>query len=184
MSGQQFAIVKKETTANPNKWLFSFADLISLILTFFILIFSMADPIQLTNEYTNSYNSPIAMQEDNKSSKIALTKEHGAVDNDYLLSIIKNKIANDDGMRRLNVKIIDGKLTIYAHKNSFGPKAIQAMYDSIAPLSSATSIVAKNLEEARAVAYKLNKLGLTDNLTYSLDKNLQNNIKIIIYPRF
>lgn len=184
MSAQQFEITKKKVTDNPNKWLFSFADLISLILTFFILIFSMAEPIQLTNQYTEGYNSPIAMQKDINGSKIRLAQIDDTIDNQYVESIIRNKIANENEMRKLNVKIIDDKLTIYAHKNIFTPEAIQAIYDTITPLSSATAVVAGRLAEARAVAYKLNNVGMTENLSYSEDKNLQNNVKIIVYPKF
>jgi hypothetical protein len=37
---------------------------------------------------------------------------------------------------------------------------------------------------ARDVAYKLQKLGMSGDIGYYEDKNLQNKIEIVIYPQF
>jgi len=179
-----FDFPKRERPAANNRWLMSFADLLSLILTFFVMLYSMTDPIQINTKPSKNYNSAVEFKDGGKDAKIALENPLATVDNGYIESVIRDKIIHDDGMKKLHVKIINDKLTVYADKTSYTDQTIKALYDTITPLSSVTGVVASDLATARDVAHKFNKLGMTDNLTYFEDNNLQNNVKILIYSKF
>ena len=174
----------KPSAGSSNRWLMSFADLLSLILTFFVMLYSMTDPVQIVPKPTKNFNSTVEFQDNGKGSQIQLQTQPGNVDNEYMESVIRDKITHDNDMRKLYVKIIDDKLTIYTGMDNLTDATIKALYDTISPLKSATGIVADNIDDARAVAYKFNKIGMTENLAYFEDNNLQNNVKILVYPKY
>lgn len=181
---QHFEIVKKPSTDNPNRWMFSFADLLSLILTFFILIFSMADPIQLTNQYRKDFNSPVAFQDGSKESQITIASDQNVIDSDYLALIIKDKTRKDDGMKAFQISTSDESLILTTNKTSINDLSIQAIYDSFKPLPCKISVVANSYENSRAIAQKLHDIGLNENLSYFRDKQLGDDVKVIVYPKF
>lgn len=175
---------RAKPASSNNRWLISFADLISLILTFFVMLYSMTDPVQIIPKPTKKFNSSIEFEESGKNSQVKLQTQPGNVDNEYMESIIRDKIANDDDMKKLQVKIIDDKLTIYSSIDVLTDATIKAIYDTLSPLAASTGVVASNLTKARAVAYKFNKVGMEEELSYFEDNNLQNNVKILVYPKF
>ena len=143
----------------------------------------MTDPIAIVKP-SEIYNSSFNLDEESKNLKVKLASEQDNLNNEYVMDIIKHKIANDDGMKNFAVKIVDDKLSVSSPKDELTPLALKAIYDTISPLSDKTSINAKNLIDARAVAYKFQELGIKNNITYFEDNNLQNKIEIVVYPKF
>lgn len=176
-------ISKKPVEHNPNKWMLSFADLLSLVLTFFVLIFAMAEPIQFTNEYENTNNSSIAFVIGKDDSKITLEKEV-AIDNNYLQDVLTNKILNDEGMESFSTKIREGKLVIFGTNENLNDISIEALYNTIKDVEGEMRFVAKDLSTAKSVAYKFMAVGMKNHISYFANKDLQNKVEIIIYPKF
>jgi len=175
--------ISKPIYVGGSQWMVSFADLLSLILTFFVMIYSMTDPIEITKP-SEIYNSSFNFDEESKNLQVKLASEQDNMNNEYVMDIIKHKITNEDDMKNFAVKIVNDNLTVSSPKDELTPLALKAVYDTISPLSSKTSINANNLVDARAVAYKFHELGMKDNIAYFEDNNLQNKIEIVVYPKF
>ncbi len=176
-------ISKKPVEHNPNKWMLSFADLLSLVLTFFVLIFAMAKPIQFTNEYKENYNSSIQFEQGDEESQIKLAQEV-AVEDEYLLSIILNKIENDEGMEEFSAMLENDKLTLQIANKDLTEAAATALYNTIKSTASETWLIASSLGSAKKAAYLLKNTGMKRKISYYSDKSLQNIVKIIVYPKF
>lgn len=169
---------------NSQKWMLTFADLLSLILTFFVLIYSMADPIQFTNTYNEDFNSSKLFEVDNNESKIQLGIEKNVVDNSYMQNIFQNKIGNEQDLKNLKTKIDNDKFVVFASKETIDDKTLLAFYQTVKSFDNQIRIIAQDLNDSHNIAHKLQQLGMTNNLGYFEDNNLQNTIEIVIYPQF
>lgn len=183
MSAPEFAFDKKPTPKNSNQWMLSFADLLSLILTFFVLIYAMAEPVQFTNEHKEDYNSSIAFQTSEDSSQIKSAKSTVVLDNEYLSSVLENKIANDEGMKNFNVRITDDKLMVATLNDNLSDEGIAALNETIGEISSEIQIISSDIGTARDVANKFKEIGIHAKISYFEDKSLQNKVEIIVYPK-
>jgi flagellar motor protein MotB len=177
-------VAKKPVDSNPNKWLLSFADLLSLILTFFVLIYSMAEPMQFTNEHREDYNSSIAFQRGLDASQIESAQQKNVLDNTYLLGVISDKTANDDGMKGFVASIDEEELKISISRDRLNVDSAKSLFQTIDGIGGQMRFVSADLATSRDVANQFQKLGMQNPITYFEDKSLQNNIEIIIYPEF
>lgn len=184
MSHSEYIIEKKPVPDTANKWMLSFADLLSLVLTFFVLIYSMADPIQFTNKHTEDYNSSIAFQLGESPSQIKSAKQNTVVDNDYMLQVFADKSNNDEGMKKFSAKIADNNLTVQISMDNLTPSSIKAFIDTISGIDTDIRFVTQDLATSRDVANQFKNQGMENPIGYFEDKNLQNNLEIIIYPEF
>lgn len=166
------------------KWMFSFADLLSLILTFFVLIYSMADPMQLTNILKNDNNSAIALERGNEETKIKLSLPKNLIDDDYLMQVFADKIANDEGMQIFKTKTENDRFYISTKAELIKPTSTQALFETISRFDNDKKIVAGTLDIARNFALELKKYGKIENLSYFEKSELADKIEVIIYPQF
>lgn len=184
MIRSEHIIAKKPVPDNANKWMLSFADLLSLILTFFVLIYSMADPIQFTNKHKEDYNSSIAFQLGDAPSQIKSAKQQTNVDNNYMLQVFADKSNNDEGMKSFIANIVDNKLTVKIPLDNLNELAIKSFRDTITSLDATIRFVTADVATSRDVAIQFKNQGLPNPISYFEDKSLQNNLEIIIYPEF
>lgn len=111
--------VFEETKSNPNSWLVIFADLLALLLTFFVLMFSMSS-VQLSEwqalitSLSENLNPERAMIQDQDWNKVdeALVFEETALSLDYLKNIFEEKLSRDPILTRSTVTVLDDRLAI------------------------------------------------------------------------
>lgn len=109
----------EETKSNPNSWMIIFADLLALLLTFFVLMFSMSS-VQMSewqalvtslSENLNPERAKIQDQDWNKIDE-ALVFEETALSLDYLKNIFEEKLSRDPILTRSTVTVLDDRLAI------------------------------------------------------------------------
>lgn len=105
--------------AGEESWLIIFADLLSLLLTFFVLMFSMSSvqvsqweaAVKSLSENLNRSQAQI-QQEDWHNIEAALVPEKEALSLPYLKRILEDKLQYDPILRRSSVKLLDDRLAI------------------------------------------------------------------------
>lgn len=171
-----------ETESGSPQWMVSFADLLSLILTFFVLIYSMANPMQMTNIFKNQYNSVLQNESDIIFSEIEMETDSAVNSSAYLKNIFKNKIGGDKELQALGINSKDGKFFISVPFGSLTDGRIEKIADFIRPFEREKHIYASQLDNSKIIADKLERLGVSDGLGFYQKPGLQDRIDIIIYP--
>ncbi|MBL4601495.1 MAG: OmpA family protein [Emcibacteraceae bacterium] len=105
--------------SDPNGWMIIFADLLALLLTFFVLMFSMssvqvAEWEAMVSSLSENLNPARAEIQDVDWNKIdeALIFEETALSLDYLKSIFQEKLSHDPILTRSTVSVLDDRLAI------------------------------------------------------------------------
>lgn len=109
----------EEVKSNPNSWMIIFADLLALLLTFFVLMFSMSS-VQvsewqaLVTSLSENLNPERAMIGETDWNKIdeALVFEETAMNLEYLKNIFEDKLSRDPILARSTVSVLDDRLAI------------------------------------------------------------------------
>src|SRR5689334_18096908 len=80
----------------PPRWMMSFADLMSVILTFFVLIFSMSAPAAKSSaevNLTGSEEAAFSVDRGNVQTKIKTAVTDQDLSTNYIADIIKERMA-------------------------------------------------------------------------------------------
>lgn len=109
----------EESKSNPNGWMIIFADLLALLLTFFVLMFSMSS-VQVSQwqamvtSLSENLNPERAKTQDYDWNKIdeALVFEETAMSLEYLKNIFEEKLSRDPILTRSTVSVLDDRLAI------------------------------------------------------------------------
>lgn len=109
----------EENKNNPNAWMIIFADLLALLLTFFVLMFSMSS-VQvskweaLVTSLSENLNPERAKVDDFNWDKFdeALVFEETAMNLEYLKNIFEEKLSRDPILTRSTVTVLDDRLAI------------------------------------------------------------------------
>jgi len=109
----------QQQKASEESWLIIFADLLSLLLTFFVLMFSMSSvqvsqweaAVKSLSENLNRSRAQI-QQEDWHNIEAALVPEKEALSLPYLKRIFEDKLQYDPILRRSSVTLLDDRLAI------------------------------------------------------------------------
>ena len=111
--------VLEKSKSDPNSWMVIFADLLALLLTFFVLMFSMssvevAEWEAMVTSLSENLNPERAKIQDTDWNKIdeALTFEETALSLDYLKNIFEEKLSHDPILTRSTVTVLDDRLAI------------------------------------------------------------------------
>tara|TARA_R110002096_G_scaffold435927_1_gene664305 strand:+ start:69861 stop:70565 length:705 start_codon:yes stop_codon:yes gene_type:complete len=109
----------EQSKSDPNSWMVIFADLLALLLTFFVLMFSMssvqvAEWQAMVTSLSENLNPERAKIQDIDWNKIdeALTFEETALSLDYLKNIFEEKLSHDPILTRSTVTVLDDRLAI------------------------------------------------------------------------
>lgn len=109
----------EESKSNPNSWMVIFADLLALLLTFFVLMFSMSSvQVQewqaLVTSLSERLNPERAFIQEIDWNKIdeALVFEEQALNLDYLKNVFEEKLSHDPILTRSTVTVLDDRLAI------------------------------------------------------------------------
>ncbi|MCC3860820.1 OmpA/MotB family protein [Pseudemcibacter aquimaris] len=109
----------EENKSNPNSWMIIFADLLALLLTFFVLMFSMSS-VQvsewqaLVTSLSENLNPERAKIDDYDWNKIdeALILEETGMNLDYLKNVFEDKMSRNAILSRSTVTVLDDRLAI------------------------------------------------------------------------
>lgn len=110
---------KSEHEKAGESWLIIFADLLALLLTFFVLMFSMSSVqvskweavVQSLSENLNPSRAQI-QEEDWQNIEAAMVEQKEALSLTYLKKIFENKLQYDPILRRSSVTVLDDRLAI------------------------------------------------------------------------
>lgn len=116
MDNNQFT---EESKSNADSWMVIFADLLALLLTFFVLMFSMSSVEvseweALVTSLTENLNPERARIQDVDWNKVdeAMVMEEPALNLDYLKNIFEDKLSRDPILTRSTVTVLDDRLAI------------------------------------------------------------------------
>ncbi|HRW28951.1 MAG TPA: flagellar motor protein MotB, partial [Emcibacteraceae bacterium] len=108
-----------ESKSDPNSWMVIFADLLALLLTFFVLMFSMSS-VQVSEwqamvtSLSENLNPERAKIQDINWNKIdeALSYEEEGLNLEYLKNIFEEKLSHDPILTRSTITVLDDRLAI------------------------------------------------------------------------
>ncbi len=110
---------KSEDEKVGESWLIIFADLLALLLTFFVLMFSMSSVqvskwqavVESLSENLNP-NRAMIQEEDWQNIEAAMVPQKEALSLSYLKKIFEDKLQYDPILRRSSVALLDDRLSI------------------------------------------------------------------------
>ncbi len=112
-------ITIEERKSDPNTWMVIFADLLALLLTFFVLMFSMssvqvAEWQALVTSLSDNLNPERARIQEIDWDKVdeSLVLEEQALNLDYLKNVFEEKLSHDPILTRSTVTVLDDRLAI------------------------------------------------------------------------
>ncbi len=163
------------------RWILSFADLLSVILTFFVLIYSMSIPPD-HNELNRSGETDFSLKSSPPplDAKLARTDEDLATS--YLYQVITEKAKRDKDLSALKYSLAGEDIVISLNANEFTPVYERKLASFLKTIENDIRIYTGNLTFSHNVAVKLRKSGLNKNITYLENPELDSKIDIIIYP--
>lgn len=109
----------EETKSDPNTWMVIFADLLALLLTFFVLMFSMssvqvAEWQAMVTSLSEKLNPERARMQDFDWDKVdeAMVFDETALNLDYLKNVFEDKMSHDPILTRSTISVLDDRLAI------------------------------------------------------------------------
>ena len=171
----------EEPAIGRSQWMLSFADLLSLILTFFVLIFSMANPMQQTNIFSHEYDSLINQESDINFSEIKIERYDSSISTDYLEGIIKDKLLQDEILQNIGVRTDHNKLIFSVPSLQISDELMYSLSDLLRVYDKRIHVYSVNLEFSKTIAEQLQENGITDGLGFYEQQDIKDRVDVIIY---
>ncbi len=172
--------------SGPPRWMMSFADLMSVILTFFVLLFSMSVPPhskdKIDNNMSKTAEATFAVSKTEVETNIKTAKTDQGMSTNYLTDVIKNKIAISPELAKARLVPDDEKLAISIKPTEFDDAYAKGMAGILKTLDNRVAIYSVNLDQSRAVMKKLQENGLEKNISFLESQDASGKIDIVIYP--
>lgn len=120
-------------------WLLSFTDVVSLMLTFFVLIFSMSEPITerfgevmgaLSSTFHAMTGSPKSSGVETQKKNIESIETEQGLNLDYLASLIQNQLAQSKGLETVFVSRFDDRIVVSLPDTVIFPSGASGMGQS------------------------------------------------------
>lgn len=175
---------KKKQDGGPGqaKWMISFADLLSLILTFFVLIYSMAQPMQFTNIYERQYNSVVNLNPEVNFSQVKAERILNRVSSEYLMTLFEGKLSEGGAYDELSFSTKEDLFVISLDKDRVNPQVAAAVADILKNFGNQKKIVGPSLDDSYNIAQILDEKGVTEFVGFHQHDRLKDKIDIIIFP--
>ena len=177
-------LATNHVTYGPPRWMISFADLMSVILTFFVLLFSMSSPPksseELDNKLKGNSEAPYSAQSDNLKSKIKTARTDQDLSTNYLADVIENRVATYPELANSRITAGDDRLTISIAAAEFNDKFAANIAEILTSLNNRSAIYSENLDQSHAVVEKLQQSGLERNIAYFEGHDMQGKIDIVV----
>lgn len=144
-------IEKTENEASDLQWLLSFSDLLALMLTFFILLYSMKTiPQNKWQSLVHSFHKQFKSEHDTSSYMVPSFEglDHlnvqPAINLDYLKSVLESRATRNEVFATLRIDKNDDELTISMSGDTLFPKGSASLTD---PAHEVISTIANILEK-------------------------------------
>lgn len=185
MNDLGFTIPQAEQMGPP-RWMLSFADLMSVLLTFFVLLFSMSVPPesqdQKQNDLKNTGDAAFSLKTAPLDTKIKIAKTDQALSTNYISDVIRNRMVDHPELAKANIEADDVKLTISISANEFTDEYAANLADILKSLTNRTSVYSSVIDQSKAVVEKLQQFGLDRNISFYESHDKSGKIDIVIYP--
>lgn len=98
---------------SDGRWLISFADLLSVVLVFMILIYSTGQNVnKTTNDYTLSEQSYFSIKKDNEQSRVRLDSSGSGFTAEYLQGVFYAKFQRDALLKNIPIEIKEDRKSV------------------------------------------------------------------------
>ncbi len=119
------AFARPEEKAHPNAWMLSFADLLSLMLTFFILLFAMSEiRMKEWHEVTTSLQDKLnpghvvmRFEEEQPKAQPVVPTERSSLNLSYVLQLLEEKLGTRFG-NNVVIEQFDDRIVVTLKNNS------------------------------------------------------------------
>jgi len=177
-------ITKPQSNTQQPQWMLSFADLMSLILTFFVLIYSMGKPIHKDNIYDDDRKTVVNANPDNKRNSVHIQRTDENMSTNYLLNVVQTKFDADPTLSKFKVGTEDDKIVIEINRNVFDPQSQLKLANVLRTIDNDTKIFSSKIDTSFEVSNKFTTNGLNKKMDILashkiIDPNLT---KVVIYP--
>lgn len=162
-------------------WMLSFADLLSLVLTFFVLIIATAKPIVQGSVYEQTGETIISAKTEERENKILLQVSEQDLSTNYLYKIMKEKFALDKDLASLKLTPHDNKLSISVTSNKFNQLSGK-LARLIKVIDNQIWIYSANIDDSQTALILLQQNGLNKNLAIAQSHMPKGQIDIVIFP--
>jgi len=162
-------------------WMLTFADLLSLVLTFFVLIIATAKPIVQGSVYNKSSETIIAAStaENENQIKLHVTDQQDSVT--YLYKIIHEKLLADKDLA--NIKLVESNetLVISSSTEKFSQISLK-LARLLKVVDNDIWIYSSDINISHRALGLLKNNGLNKNIIIAQSATPQGQIDIVIFP--
>ena len=170
----------------PPRWMISFADLMSVILTFFVLLFSMAAPPSTEDQKDNGLEkteeAAFSVNKGTNDTNIKTARTDQDLSTNYLADVIQNRMATYPELAKAKLEATDDKLSISITASEFNDEYAANMAQILKSLDNKAAIYSAVLDQSKAVVEKLQEKDVEKNIAFYESKDMAGKIDIIIYP--
>jgi flagellar motor protein MotB len=167
----------------PARWMLSFADLLSVILCFFVLMYSMSIPNQEAKEkYDNNSTNPANLETSNKQKNVTLTKTDINLSTSYLMNVISEKANRDEDLKKLNLSAVGENIVISLTEAEFTTQLAPKIAALLKPISNDIFLFTGNLDKSYDVANTLKQNYMEKDIALIESPKHKGRIDFVIYP--
>ena len=168
-------------TVTP-RWMLSFADLLSCILAFFVLLFSVSVPDEVKhNEYKKPIEAAYAVKKTTVVTNVQLARTDEDLSTNYLYDVMKEKIGAYPELKTVVLTPSPTELSMVVDVATFKKSAPQ-MAAVLHAIPNRVEIYSADLDVSGKALEILNRFDLNKKIIYFEDRNLEHKIDIVVYP--
>jgi flagellar motor protein MotB len=146
-------------------WMLTFADLLSLMLTFFVLIFAFASPNLNGKQFDKDGINFASVNQTSANHNIKLEQKTDGLATNYVYKVIMQKVAKDAELANLKFGAAEGALVIYLTKDE-AIKLAPKLADILKVLNNDIEVFANNLGLLQEVNLAVFPSTLKENISF------------------
>lgn len=181
----KLAVIKTCTdteSSSSSQWMLSFADLLSLMVTFFVLIFSFGFPYYRISDYEKERETTVSVQKADVESNVKLSRTDENLSTNYLLSVISGKLKNDPQLRSFSAEYRGEKIIISLDEDKWNDSLALKITQILKAISNDIRIYTGELDRSYSIIEQMKKHKLTKKIDFFEDTQLTGKIDIVIHP--
>lgn len=167
----------------PARWILSFADLLSVILCFFVLMYSMSQPNdKIVEKYDNNSTNQASINTSPNNQNIKIAKTDINLSTSYLMNVIAEKANRDSDLQQLNLSQKGENIVISLTETQFNSQLAPKLSALLKPISNDIFLFTSDLDKSYDVANILKQNYMDKNITIIESPNRKGKIDFVIYP--
>lgn len=165
------------------RWILSFADMLSVVLSFLVLAYSMSLPAQKKERFFGKEGGGAFSVHDSRHSEdIAIAQNNQDLSTNYLQQVTEKKIkANPELVNKIVLKAQGDSLVMTVDTNDFISVA-PSLTQMLKVMKNDIWIYAANIDTCRNAYNELNKNGFSKNVTLIQSDLAKTQIDIVVHP--